>query len=86
MQPVQPSNGITRDFRWALRLRSGRIPSRLSATVDGAAVFSEIASVPPGWLYEPDWNMACVIVRGADVGGDMSEVKVTIDGTVLELR
>ena len=86
MKPAQPSNGITRDFRWVLRLRGGRVPSRLSATVDGAAVFSEIASIPPGWLYDPNWNMACVIVRGADVGGDMGEVKVTIDGTVLRLR
>ena len=86
MQPAQPSYGVTRDFRWVLRLRNGRVPSRLSATVDGAAVFSEIASAPPGWLYETGWNMSCVIVRGADVGGDMGEVKVAIDGTVMKLR
>ena len=86
IQSAQQSNGITRDFRWVLRLRSGRIPSRLSATVDGVAVFSEIASAPPGWLYEPGWNMACVIVRGADVGGEMGEVKAVIDGTILKLR
>ena len=86
MQSAQPSDGVTRDFRWMLRLRGGRVPSRLSATIDGAAVFPEIASAPPGWLYEPGWNMACVIVRGADVGGEMGEVKVAIDGTILKLR
>jgi len=86
MQSAQPSDGVMRDFRWVLRLRGGRVPSRLSATVDGAAVFPEIASAPPGWLYEPEWDMACVIVRGADVGGEMGEVKAVIDGSILKLR
>ncbi len=86
VQSAQPSEGVTRDFKWALRLRGGRVPSRLSATVDGTPLFSEVASVPPGWLYEPDWNIACVIVRGAGVDGGMGEVKAIIDGTVLKLR
>ena len=85
-QFAQPSGGITRDFKWGLRLRGGRVPSRLSATVDGTPLFSAIASAPPTWLYEPEWNMACVIVRGAGVDGDMGEVKATIDGTALKLR
>ncbi len=86
VQSAQPSEGVTRDFKWALRLRGGRVPSRLSATVDGTPLFSEVASVPPGWLYEPDWNIACVIVRGAGVDGGMGEVKAAIDGTLLKLR
>ena len=86
VQSAQPSEGVTRNFKWALRLRGGRVPSRLSATVDGTPLFSEVASVPPGWLYEPDWNIACVIVRGAGVDGGMGEVKAAIDGTLLKLR
>ena len=86
VQSAQPSEGVTRDFKWALRLRGGRVPSRLSATVDGTPLFSEVASVPPGWLYEPDWTIACVIVRGAGVDGGMGEVKAAIDGTLLKLR
>ncbi len=86
VQSAQLSEGVTRDFKWALRLRGGRVPSRLSATVDGTPLFSEVASVPPGWLYEPDWNIACVIVRGAGVDGGMGEVKAAIDGTLLKLR
>ena len=86
VQSAQPSEGVTRDFKWALRLRGGRVPSRLSATVDGTPLSSEVASVPPGWLYEPDWNIACVIVRGAGVDGGMGEVKAAIDGTLLKLR
>ena len=86
MQTAQPSGGVAREFRWSLRLKYGRIPSWLSATVDGAPLFSEVAFTPPGWLYEPEWNMACVIVRGAGVDGDVGEVKATIDGTVLKLR
>jgi hypothetical protein len=30
--------------------------------------------------------MACVVVRGADVGGDVGAVGATVDGTVLMLR
>ena len=86
MQTVQPPNGTQSEFKWNLRLRGGRVPSQLSATVDCTPIFSEISSNPPAWLYEPDWNMACVIVRGADIDGDMSEVKAIIDGTVLKLR
>ena len=86
MQTAQPPCGVVREFRWSLRLKHGRVPSRLSATVDGVPIFSEVASAPPGWLYEPEWNMACVIVRGAGVDGGMGEVKAAIDGTLLKLR
>jgi len=86
MQTAQPSGGVVREFRWSLRLKRGRVPSQLSATVDGAPLFSEVTFTPPGWLYDPEWNMACVIVRGAGVGGEIGGVKAVIDGTVLKLR
>ena len=86
VQSAQPSEGVTRDFKWALRLRGGRVPSRLSATVDGTPLFSEVASVPPTWLYDPDWKIACVIVRGTGIDGELGRVKAAIDGTVLKLR
>ena len=86
MHTAQPSGGVTRDFKWALRLRGGRVPSRLSTTVDGVPLFSEVVFAPPTWLYEPEWNVACVIVRGTGVGGELGGVKAVIDGTVLKLR
>ena len=85
-QTAQSPGGGPNEFKWRLRLKGGRLPSRLSAAVDGVPLFSEVASAPPGWLYEPEWNMACVIVRGAEVGGEMGEVKAVIDGTILKLR
>ncbi len=86
VQPAQPSGDTTRNLKWSLRLKEGRTPSRLSATVDGAPLFLAVSSAPPTWLYEPGWNIACVIVRGADVGGELGGVKAVIDGTVLKLR
>ena len=56
------------------------------ASTNVAALFSAISSSPPTWLYEPNWNMACIVVRGADVGGEMCAVKVVIDGSVMKLR
>ena len=86
IQTEQPSVGVMRGFKWILRLRGGHIPSRLWVTVDGAPLFSAISPAPPTWLYEPDWNIACVIVRGTGIGGELGGVKATIDGTVLKLR
>ena len=86
VQAAQPSEGVMRDFKWTLRLRGGRVPSRLSATVDGVPLFPGVSSVPPSWLYEPDWNIACVIVRGTGIGGELGRVKAVIDGTLLKLR
>ncbi len=86
LQAAQPSAVAPCEFRWNLRLRRGREPSRLAASVDGSPVFASVSSAPPAWLYEPDWNMACVVVRGADVGGDVGAVGATVDGTVLMLR
>ena len=86
VQSAQPSEGVTRDFKWALRLRGGRVPLRLSATVDGTPLFPAVSYDPPTWLYEPEWNMACVIVRGTGIGGELGGVQAVIDGTVLKLR
>ncbi len=85
IQPSQPAD-VQMKFEWRLRIRNGRVPSRLSATVDGAPLFPAVSSAPPAWFYEPDWNIACVIVRGAGIGGELGGVKVVIDGTVLKLR
>ena len=56
------------------------------ASTNVAALFSAISSSPPTWLYKSDWNIASIVVRGADVGGEMGAVKVVIDGSVLKLR
>lgn len=50
------------------------------------AKIREFSLSSPAWLYEPNWDTACVIVRGAGVGGEMGEVKAIVDGTVLKLR
>ena len=85
-QAAAPSGGEDVTFRWNLWLRGGRSPSRFSATVGGSPIFAGISASPPGWLYEPEWNMACVMVRGMDVAGEHGAVKASVDGTVFLLR
>lgn len=85
-QAAAPPGGEDVTFRWNLWLRGGRSPSRLSATVDASPIFAGISASPPGWLYEPEWNMACVMVRGMDVAGEHGAVKASVDGTVFLLR
>ncbi|MBR6733257.1 MAG: hypothetical protein IKL96_02535 [Kiritimatiellae bacterium] len=85
-QAAAPPGGEDVAFRWNLWLRGGRCPSRLVATVDASPIFAGISASPPGWLYEPEWNMACVMVRGMDVVGEHGAVKASVDGTVFLLR
>ena len=64
----------------------GGVPSRLVATVDGAPLFGDLSAPPPRWLYDTSWNLARVVVRGADVDGAVAPVKVSVAGTVFYMR
>ena len=80
------TDGTAQVFSWRLTTLRGGVPSRLVATVDNTAVFSDISANPPRWLYDTSWDMARVIVRGAGVEGSVAPVKVSVAGTVFYMR
>ena len=80
------TDGTAKAFSWRLTTMRGGVPSRLVATVDGTAVFSELSANPPRWLYDTSWNLARVVVRGAGVEGSVAPVKVSVAGTVFYMR
>ena len=80
------ADGTAKVFSWRLTTMRGGVPSRLVATVDGTPMFADISANPPRWLYDTSWNMARVVVRGAEVGGSVVPVKVSVAGTVFYMR
>ena len=81
-----PADGTTKVFSWRLTTMRGGVPSHLVATVDGAPMFADISANPPRWLYDTSWNLARVVVRGAEVEGSVVPVKVSVAGTVFYMR
>ena len=80
------ADGTAKVLSWKMTTMRGGVPSRLVATVDGTAVFSELSASPPRWLYDTSWNLARVVVRGAGVEGSVAPVKVSVAGTVFYMR
>ena len=80
------ADGTAKVFSWRLATLRGGVPSRLVATVDGAPLFGDLSASPPRWLYDTSWNLARVVVRGADVEGSVAPVKASVAGTVFYMR
>ena len=80
------ADGTAKVFSWRLTTMRGGVPSRLVASVDNTAVFSDLSDNPPRWLYDTSWNMARVVVRGAGVEVSVAPVKVSVAGTVFYMR
>ena len=80
------ADGTVKVFSWRLTTMRGGVPSRLAATVDNVAVFTDLSASPPRWLYDTSWNLARVVVRGAGVEGSVAPVKVSVAGTVFYMR
>ena len=80
------ADGTAKVFSWRLTTMRGGVPSRLVAAVDGTAMFADISTSPPRWLYDTSWNLARVVVRGAEAGGSVVPVKVSVAGTVFYMR
>ena len=80
------TDGTVKVFSWRLTTMRGGVPSRLLATADGTALFNDLSTSPPRWLYDTAWNLARVVVRGAGVEGSVAPVKVSVAGTVFYMR
>lgn len=60
-----PSLGGRTELCWMVCLRDDSpVPWSSAATLDGSAAFTEWALSPPPCLFNPDWTLAKVFVRG----------------------
>ena len=80
------TNVEAKSLAWSLRLARGRTPRRLAVEENGRVLFGGLAADPPPWVFDPEWNMVRVTVRGVDVADERLAISVLADSLILRLR
>lgn len=78
-------DGTVRTLRWACAVRR-RALRGLSVTDGGIPAFPSLAAAPPGWAYDPDWDMVRLSARGAVSPNARFDVEVTATGYAVIFR
>lgn len=78
-------DGTVRTLRWTCVVRR-RALKGLSVTDGGTPAFPSLAADPPGWAYDPDWDMVRLSVRGAVSPNARFDVEVTATGYAVIFR
>lgn len=68
-------------FRFSLRFGSDGSFGPLDIRDGGAPTFRALATEPPGWLHDRQWNLCRVTARGVDDHASSFVVKATQNGT-----
>ena len=86
-EPVVGTNDVERLLAWHYTLRkSGKVFKAFTATNEVGAVFAQVSTNAPAWLYSRDWNLMRLTARGVDVQGERFEVEVQSSGFSINLR
>ena len=81
------TNDVERSLEWHYTLRkSGREFKAFAATNEVGAVFAQVSTNAPAWLYDRNWNLMRLTARGVDVQGERFEVDVQSSGMFIHLR
>lgn len=79
------TTNAVKDLRWDLRLWRRR-PNGLTVRENGEEVFADFARQPANWLFDPDWNIVRLTVRGVDAPVEEAYVGLNIQGYLLHVR
>ena len=86
-EPDVGTNDVERSLAWHYTLRkSGKVFKAFTATNEVGAVFAQVSTNAPAWLYSRDWNLMRLSARGVDVQGERFEVDVQSSGFSINLR
>ena len=86
-EPDVGTNDVERSLAWHYTLRkSGKVFKAFAATNEVGAVFAQVSTNAPAWLYSRDWNLMRLTARGVDVQGERFEVEVRSSGFSINLR
>ena len=81
------TNDVERSLAWHYTLRkSGKVFKAFAATNEVGAVFAQVSTNAPAWLYSRDWNLMRLTARGVDVQGERFEVDVQSSGFLIHLK
>jgi len=84
---VTPSHNARNAFTLDVGLTCAGVPSGFKLVDDeGVGHFSDWATEPPGWLFDPRWNLCRVTTRGPDAALENLCIAVAADGTILRFR
>ena len=86
-EPDVGTNDVERSLAWHYTLRkSGKVFKAFTATNEVGAVFAQVSTNAPAWLYSRDWDLMRLTARGVDVQGERFEVEVQTSGMSIHLR
>ena len=86
-EPDVGTNDVERSLAWHYTLRKGgKVFKAFAATNEIGAVFAQVSTNAPAWLYDRNWNLMRLTARGADVQGERFEVDVQSSGMFIHLR
>ena len=86
-EPDVGTNDVERSLAWHYMLRkSGKVFKAFAVTNEVGAVFAQVLTNAPAWLYSRDWNLMRLTARGVDVQGERFEVEVQSSGFSINLR
>ena len=63
-------------FSVNMRTTRDYFPKTFLANIDGASVFTNLATTVPTWLYQPKWNLMRITRRGVDAFSEWFNCKI----------
>ena len=86
-EPDVGTNDLERSLAWHYTLRkNGKVFKAFAVTNEVGAVFAQVSTNAPAWLYSRDWNLMRLTARGVDVQDERFEVEVQSSGFFINLR
>ena len=66
----------TQIFSVNMRTTRDYLPKTFLANIDGASVFTNLATTVPTWLYQPKWNLMRITRRGISTPSEWFSCKI----------
>ena len=85
LECAQATTNEVKVLHWDLRL-SRRRPKDLTLDENGVTLAAELSDAPPPWLYNFDWDIFRLAVRGVDAPEEDVRVNLNIEGSLIILR
>jgi hypothetical protein len=62
------------------------LPKTFLANIDGASVFTNLATTVPSWLYQPEWNLMRITRRGISTPSEWLNCKIDYSYFYITIR
>ena len=73
-------------FSVNMRTTRDYLPKTFLANIDGASVFTDLATTVPSWLYQPKWNLMRITRRGISTPSEWFSCKIDYSYFYITIR